>query len=145
MNRLTKTSITHRIMVTDLRTKKTINLRMKAITIQITKMRRDLLTKTITNQLMRMITDRVIKMTTNPLMTTSRPMVKITSHGRTLRTNSNCHLTMTKILSLNQSILTSTFMALITRNPKRNTADTTNMKIRNLTSLPHRNMTTMNQ
>ena len=105
MNPLTKTSTIHLIMATDLHIKMTINLRMRTATNQITNMKRDLLTKTITNQLMMMITNQLMKIT-NHLTTTNRPLMKISGRGKTLKTISNCHLTMKKILSLNRLIST---------------------------------------
>jgi hypothetical protein len=114
MNPLTKTSTIHLIMATDLHIMMTINLRMRTATNQITNMnmKRDLLTKTITNQLMMMITNQLMKITnhlmkiTNHLTTTNRPLMKIPGRGKTLKTISNCHLTMKKILSLNRLIST---------------------------------------
>ena len=107
MNPLTKTSTIHLIMATDLHIMMTINLRMRTATNQITSMnmKRDLLTKTITNQLMMMITNQLMKIT-NHLTTTNRPLMKIPGRGKTLKTISNCHLTMKKILSLNRLIST---------------------------------------
>lgn len=107
MNPLTKTSTIHLIMATDLHIMMTINLRMRTATNQITSMnmKRDLLTKTITNQLMMMITNQLMKIT-NHLTTTNRPLMKIPGRGKILKTISNCHLTMKKILSLNRLIST---------------------------------------